>query len=99
MGIDVDAENFTGDAAIEALDHAVGLGRPRLRMAILRAECRADFGEGWGEAAAVVAQHMGELEGNAAAASRNKAMALFSVSSSLTARWTEREQRSMATNR
>src|SRR3954451_21992111 len=31
-------------------------------------------------------------KGKAAAASRRKAMALFSVSSSLTARWTEREQ-------
>ena len=35
----------------------------------------------------------------AAAASRGKAMALFSVSSSLTARWTERERRSRATCR
>jgi hypothetical protein len=36
-------------------------------------------------------------KGKAAAASRRKAMALRSVSSSLTARWTEREHRSMAT--
>ncbi len=36
-------------------------------------------------------------KGKAAAASRRKAMALLSVSSSLTARCTEREQRSMAT--
>jgi hypothetical protein len=35
--------------------------------------------------------------GKAAAASRRKAMALFSVSSSLTVRCTERERRSMAT--
>ncbi len=38
-------------------------------------------------------------KGKAAAALRREAMALFSVSSSLTARWTEREQRSMATNK
>ncbi len=38
-------------------------------------------------------------KGKAAAASRKNAMALFSVSSSLTARWTERERRSMATYR
>ena len=36
-------------------------------------------------------------KGKAAAASLRKAMALFSVSSSLTVRWTERERRSMAT--
>ena len=35
--------------------------------------------------------------GKAAAASRRKAIALFSVSSSLTAQGTEREHRSMAT--
>ncbi len=36
-------------------------------------------------------------KGKAAAASRRKATALLVVSSSLTARWTERERRSMAT--
>src|SRR5215207_8303223 len=38
-------------------------------------------------------------KGKAASASSRKARALASVSSSLTARWTERERRSMATNR
>jgi hypothetical protein len=37
--------------------------------------------------------------GKAASASPRNAVALASVSSSLTARWTERERRSMATNR
>src|SRR3712207_3662305 len=37
--------------------------------------------------------------GKAASASRRNAVALAPVSSSLTARWTERERRSMATNR
>jgi hypothetical protein len=37
--------------------------------------------------------------GKAASASSRKAFALASVSSSLTARWTERDRRSMATNR
>ena len=38
-------------------------------------------------------------KGKAWAASRRRAMALASVSSSLTARWTERDLRSMATKR
>src|SRR4051794_6768806 len=38
-------------------------------------------------------------KGKAASAASSKARALASVSSSLTARWTERERRSMATNR
>src|SRR4051794_27494774 len=38
-------------------------------------------------------------KGKAASASSRKALAAASVSSSLTARWTERERRSMATNR
>src|SRR4051794_8445131 len=38
-------------------------------------------------------------KGKAASASSRKALALASVSSSSTARWTERERRSMATNR
>jgi hypothetical protein len=37
--------------------------------------------------------------GKAAAASRRKETALFVVMSSLMARWTEREKRSMATKR
>jgi len=44
--IDVDAMNFTHDAAIEALGDAVGLRCSRLSLAILRAERGADLGEG-----------------------------------------------------
>src|SRR5690349_2076350 len=61
--IDGDGEHFGNDAAIEALDHAIGLWRARLDMAILCPEFGADLGKGLGEAAAVVCQYMCHAEG------------------------------------
>src|SRR5690348_8401134 len=61
--VDGDGEHVGDDAAIEALDHAIGLRRTWLGMAILCAELGADFGEGLGEAAAVVCQYMCHVEG------------------------------------
>ncbi len=68
-------------------------------MAVLRAKFGTDTSEGWCEAAAVVGQHVGEAEreGFRGLAPKAMAMALRSVSSSLTARWTVRNRRSMAT--
>src|SRR3954451_4013651 len=63
MRVDGDAEHFAANAAVEALDHAIRLRRPRLGMAVLGAEFGADLGEGGGEAATVVGQHVGEAEG------------------------------------
>src|SRR5918997_6825419 len=109
MRVDGDAKHLGADATIEALHHAIRLRRVRLGVAVLRTELGTDLGEGRGEAAAVVGQHVGEAEGKSGRGlaqgprqclgRRRPAMALFSVSSSLTARCTERERRSMATKR
>ena len=67
--VDVDAQHFGANPGIEALHHAAaangsavsaGLRRAWLYMAILDAKALAGLGEGRGEAAAVVGQHMGE---------------------------------------
>ena len=63
MGVDADAEHFAADPAIEALDHAVGLGRAGPDVAVLHAQIGTGFGECCGEATAVVGQHVGEPEG------------------------------------
>ncbi len=97
--VDVDAEHFGGDAAVEALDHAICLRRSRPDVAVLRAEGDASFGKAGVKQLLLSVSTWVSWKGRAAAASRRKAMALCSVSSSLTARWTAREQRSMATNR
>jgi hypothetical protein len=104
---DGDAEHLAADPAVEALHHAVRVGRVGPGMPVFRVEFGAGLGEGRGEAAAVVGQHVGEPEGEGrrglavgprhCLGRRRPAMALRSVSSSLTARWTERERRSMAT--
>src|SRR5689334_11067581 len=60
---DGDGEHFRDDAAIEALDHAIGLWRARLDMAILGPELGTDLGKGLGEAATVVCQYMCHPEG------------------------------------
>lgn len=60
--VDVDAEHLTTDPAVEALDHAFGLGRSGTGVPIVRAQLGADFGKGGREAAAVVGQHGGKLE-------------------------------------
>src|SRR3954451_18694888 len=61
--IDGDGQHFGDDAAIEALDHAIGLWRTRLDMAILCPELGTDLGKGLGEAAAVICQYMCHAKG------------------------------------
>ena len=63
VGMDGDAQHLAPDPAVEALHHAVGVGRARLGVAVLRAEFGAGPGEGGRGAAAVVGQRMGEAEG------------------------------------
>src|SRR5215208_7777869 len=100
MARDGDAEHFARHAAVEALDHAVGLGRVRLGLAVLHLQFAAGLLETiGGEARTPVGEHMRDLEGDSAIACLRKAIALSVVSSSFTARCTEREQRSMATER
>ena len=52
MRMNGDAEHFGADAAVEALDHTVGLRRARPDVAILGAQGRTGFGEGCCEATA-----------------------------------------------
>jgi hypothetical protein len=61
--IDGDGEHFGDDAAIEPLDHAIGLRRAWLDMAIGGSEFGADLGKGLGEAAAVVCQYVCHANG------------------------------------
>lgn len=64
MASNIDAEYFAGDAAIEALDHAVGLGRIRPGCAMADLDFRAGaFKIIGGEAGATIRQHMGDAEG------------------------------------
>ena len=57
-----DLKHLRADPAIEALDHAIRLRRAGPGVAVLGAELGAVPGEGGRKAAAVVGQHMGELE-------------------------------------
>ena len=50
------------DAAVEALHPAVGLRRVGSGVPIRRTEFSTDFGEGRGEATAVISQHVGQAE-------------------------------------
>ena len=61
--IDGDGEHFGDDAAIEPLDHAIGLWCARLDMAIRCPELGTDLGKSLGEAAAIVCQYMCHAEG------------------------------------
>ncbi len=63
MRVDGDAEHFGADATVEALDHAIRLGRAGAGVPILRAEGHAGLGEGRREAAAIVGQHVDEPKG------------------------------------
>ncbi len=90
---DGDAEHLAADPAVEALHHAVRVGRVGPGMPVFRVE----FGEGGVKQLPLSVSTWVSRNGKAAAAPRRKATALRSVSSSLTARWTERERRSMAT--
>jgi len=44
----IDVQHLGADAAIEGLDHTIGLWRTRLGVAILRAQFGAGFGKGLG---------------------------------------------------
>ena len=63
MRIDVDGQHLTAHATVEALDHAVGLGRTGTGVAILGTQLGTGSGEGLSEAAAVVGQDVGKAEG------------------------------------
>ena len=60
--IDGNAQHLAADAAIEALHHAIGLRRVGSGVPIRRTELGTDFGEGRGEATAVISQHVGQAE-------------------------------------
>ena len=62
VGIDGDGKHFGDDAAIEALNHTIGLWRTRLDMAILCSEFDADLGKRLSEAAAIVRQYVCHAE-------------------------------------
>ena len=62
MRVEGDLQHLGADPAVEALHHAVRLRRARLGVAALGAELGASSGESRREAAAVVGQHVGELE-------------------------------------
>jgi hypothetical protein len=96
MGADAHDQHFAADAAVEVLDHAVGLGRIGLGLAVLDAELAAGGFEAVKQLPRSVSTWV-TLKGKAATASLRKAVAQGSVSSSLTARWTMREARSIAT--
>src|ERR1700712_4963365 len=63
VGVDGDGEHLGTDAAVEALDHAVGLRRARLGVAILRSKFGTSLGKSLGEAAAVICQYMRHAKG------------------------------------
>src|SRR6185369_1468368 len=63
VGTDGDGEHLGADAAIEALDQAIGLWCARLDMTIVCPELGADLGKGLGEAAAVACQYVCHAEG------------------------------------
>lgn len=80
-------QHLVPDAAIEALDQAVGLGRVRFSFTMVGAQFAADRLEAVSlEAAAATGQYMGHLEGEGRGRSLRMAVAQASVSSSLTAR-------------
>jgi len=60
----IDAEHLAGDPAIEAFDHAIGLGRIRPGRAMADLDFRAGpFKIIGGEAGAAIRQHTGDAEG------------------------------------
>ena len=100
MAVDRDAQHLALHPAVEALHHAVGLRRVGLGLAVLHLQLAA----GLLEASAVKQEPLSvstcvTRNGKARTASFRKATALVVSSSSLTARCTQREQRSMATYR
>src|SRR6195952_2601380 len=63
MRIDGDGKHLRADAAIEALDHAVGLRRAWLGVAILCSKFGTSLGKSLGEAAAVICQYIRHAKG------------------------------------
>lgn len=97
---DGDADHLALDPAVEALGHAVGARRVGPGLAVLDAELAAAPLEALGrEAAAAIGQDAGDAEREGRERLLQEGPRAASVSSSLTARCTERERRSMATNR
>jgi hypothetical protein len=97
MAVNRDPQPLTLHPAVEALHEAIrprriGLGRamPHLQLAGLFKAIRREAGSS-------VRQDVRDLEGKARTASFRNATALVASSSSLTARCTQRELRSMAT--
>src|SRR4051812_20471410 len=97
---DGDAEHLPLHAPVEALDHPVRARRVGPGLAVLHAELAAALLEALGrEAGAAVGQQVRdpEREGGERLLQERPGAGLGLLS--LTARWTERERRSMATNR
>src|SRR3712207_5980292 len=95
--IDGNAQHLAADTAIAALHHAIGLWCVGLVWRYCAPSSAQTLAKTGVKQLPLSVTTWVRRNGKAAAASRRKAMALCSVSSSLTARWTEREQRSMAT--
>ena len=69
-----DGQDLAPDAAVEALDHAVGFGRVGFGLAVVDAQVAAGRLEAvGGEAAAVISNTWVTLKGKAATASLRKA--------------------------
>lgn len=62
MSVDCDPQHLRADPSVEALNYVVRLGRARPGMTVVGAQSDASPGEGRGEAAPVVGQHVGKLE-------------------------------------
>jgi hypothetical protein len=97
MRVKCDAQHLAADPTVEALDQAIGLGRVGLGMTYFAPSCAQAWAKAGVKQLPLSVSTWVRRNGKAAAASRRKARALFSVSSSLTAKCTEREHRSMAT--
>ena len=94
--VDVDVEHLADDPSVEAFNHtSAGLRRPRLGVAILGPRAAEAF-KREREAVVVVGQHVCKAEWELDGCLAQEDDGAFLVSSSLTARWTVREQRSMA---
>src|SRR3712207_4891384 len=91
VAADCKANHLALDPPVEALRHAIGVGRVGPRLTMLHPEPSAVKQEPPSVSTWVT------WKGKPVRASLANATALRSVSSSLTARWTKREARSMAT--
>src|SRR4051794_13704699 len=100
MAGDRDAQHHALHASVEALHKAIRPRRIGLGLSMLHPQLAAGlFKAVSGEARAAVGEHVRDLEGQRRSRLGGRRSALPVNSSSLTARWTHREQRSMATYR